>query len=88
MYNLIRIDSVKTPCHLHQVYNNNSKGEKDCNKVAKNELFFKIASKIHFGIMPPKQKLSSNDEAYLISITKSEALSLQISSQLNNIYRS
>lgn len=85
-YDLIRIDSVKIPGHLHQVYN--SKEVKACNKTAKNESLSKIAPKMHFGIMSPKQKLSSNDEAYLISVIKAEAPSLPISSQLSNIYRS
>ena len=33
--------------------------------------------------MLPKQKLSNNDKSYLTSVTQSEALSLQISSDLN-----
>lgn len=85
-YNLIRVDYVKILGHLHQAYN--SKGVTACKKIAKSKSFFKIAPKMHFGIMSPKQHLSGNDEACFISVTKPEALSLQISSQLSNIYRS
>ena len=85
-YNLIRVDSAKILGHLLQAYN--SKGVKACKKIANNKPFFKIAPKMHFWIMSPKQNLSSNDEACFISITKPEALSLQIPSQLSNIYRS